>query len=51
MLDALDQLGLHLKWIDNGETLLIQGSEGKFDVPKKPVYLGNAGTASRYVIF
>jgi len=49
MLDALDSLGVHLQWQDDGATLLVKGSKGIFTPPAKPLYLGNAGTASRYL--
>jgi len=47
MLDALELMGVQLEWQDDGETLVVRGAEGKFQAPEKPLYLGNAGTASR----
>eukprot|EP01125_Pyxidicula_operculata_P015299 TRINITY_DN5179_c0_g1_i1.p1 TRINITY_DN5179_c0_g1~~TRINITY_DN5179_c0_g1_i1.p1 ORF type:complete len:1253 (-),score=298.49 TRINITY_DN5179_c0_g1_i1:61-3783(-) len=49
MLDALNKLGVQFQWVDDGQVLVVHGSEGKFQVPFKPFYLGNAGTATRFL--
>jgi pentafunctional AROM polypeptide len=50
MLDALQKLvGITFAWEDNGETLLIHGGGGKLAVPETELYLGNAGTSSRFL--
>eukprot|EP01124_Arcella_intermedia_P009532 TRINITY_DN16220_c0_g1_i2.p1 TRINITY_DN16220_c0_g1~~TRINITY_DN16220_c0_g1_i2.p1 ORF type:complete len:750 (+),score=198.24 TRINITY_DN16220_c0_g1_i2:23-2272(+) len=49
MLDSLNKLGVHYEWKENGSLLEVTGSEGKFTEPTKPLYLGNAGTASRFL--
>ncbi|KAI9203014.1 EPSP synthase-domain-containing protein [Polychytrium aggregatum] len=50
MLDALQKLvGISFIWEDDGETLVIQGGGGRLRVPDNEVYLGNAGTASRFL--
>ncbi|CAO3635723.1 unnamed protein product [Cunninghamella echinulata] len=50
MLAALQLLNAcEFEWEDNGETLVIHGGGGKLSVPNKEVYVGNAGTASRFL--
>ncbi|CCM01245.1 uncharacterized protein FIBRA_03294 [Fibroporia radiculosa] len=52
MMNALVELkGASFSWEDNGETLVVQGGEGSLSVPPngKEVYLGNAGTAARFL--
>ncbi|KAI8899320.1 EPSP synthase-domain-containing protein [Globomyces pollinis-pini] len=50
MLDALQKLvGITFNWEDEGNTLLIVGGEGKLRIPETEIYLGNAGTASRFL--
>ncbi|TPX34464.1 hypothetical protein SmJEL517_g02883 [Synchytrium microbalum] len=50
MLDALQKLvGITYVWEDNGDTLVIQGGGGQLRVPDSEIYLGNAGTASRFL--
>ncbi|KND03822.1 3-phosphoshikimate 1-carboxyvinyltransferase [Spizellomyces punctatus DAOM BR117] len=50
MLDALQKLvGITFSWENNGETLVINGGGGRLKVPSKEIYLGNAGTASRFL--
>lgn len=50
MLNAIQKLGgATASWEDHGEVLLITGNGGKLSAPKKPLYLGNAGTASRFL--
>ncbi|PFH47573.1 hypothetical protein AMATHDRAFT_151764 [Amanita thiersii Skay4041] len=52
MMTALDELkGAKFSWEDNGETLVVQGGEGSLTVPRKgkELYLGNAGTAARFL--
>lgn len=50
MLDALQKLvGIEYQWENNGETLCVTGGGGRLTVPKSEIYLGNAGTASRFL--
>jgi len=49
MLDALQYLGIKYFWEDNGDSLVIEGSNGQLQVPTSEIYLGNAGTASRFL--
>jgi len=50
MLAALKGLGAaEFDWEDNGETLVVKGAGGKLRVPDKELYVGNAGTASRFL--
>ncbi|KAI8089144.1 EPSP synthase-domain-containing protein [Halteromyces radiatus] len=50
MLAALQDLGAaDFEWEDNGETLIVHGGGGKLRVPNKEIYVGNAGTASRFL--
>lgn len=50
MLNAVQNLGgATVSWEDHGEVLLIKGNGGKLVAPKEPLYLGNAGTASRFL--
>ncbi|CAO3683676.1 unnamed protein product [Umbelopsis ramanniana] len=50
MLAALKSLGAaEFDWEDNGETLLVKGAGGQLRVPDKELYVGNAGTASRFL--
>ncbi|KAI8810368.1 EPSP synthase-domain-containing protein [Cladochytrium replicatum] len=50
MLVALQKLvGIEYTWENNGSTLVIQGGAGRLRVPSSEVYLGNAGTASRFL--
>ena len=43
--------GAQFAWEDNGETLVVVGGKGSLQVPpnKKEIYLGNAGTAARFL--
>ncbi|KAJ1658541.1 3-dehydroquinate dehydratase (3-dehydroquinase) [Dispira simplex] len=50
MLNALQQLGgCQYKWEDGGNTLVVTGGGGQFHIPDKELYLGNAGTAARFL--
>ncbi|KAJ3289242.1 3-dehydroquinate dehydratase (3-dehydroquinase) [Borealophlyctis nickersoniae] len=50
MLDALQKLvGITFKWENNGEILVVTGGGGRLRVPSSEIYLGNAGTASRFL--
>ncbi|KAJ1566796.1 3-dehydroquinate dehydratase (3-dehydroquinase), partial [Cladochytrium tenue] len=50
MLDALQKLvGISYSWEDKGETLVVTGGAGKLQVPSSEIYLGNAGTAARFL--
>ncbi|KAI8612473.1 EPSP synthase-domain-containing protein [Chytriomyces sp. MP71] len=50
MLEALQKLvGIKYTWEDNGDTLVVEGGAGKLQVPTSEVYLGNAGTAARFL--
>ncbi|GAA6039123.1 hypothetical protein JCM8097_005337 [Rhodosporidiobolus ruineniae] len=52
MMAALNEMkGAQFGWEDNGETLVVKGNGGKLLPPKdyKELYLGNAGTAARFL--
>jgi pentafunctional AROM polypeptide len=50
MLDSLQKLvGITYSWENDGETLSIVGGAGRLRVPDSELYLGNAGTASRFL--
>ena len=52
MMNALiDLQGAKFTWEDGGETLVVEGGEGTLKTPPqgKEVYLGNAGTAARFL--
>ncbi|KAF9432179.1 3-dehydroquinate dehydratase (3-dehydroquinase) [Entomortierella beljakovae] len=50
MLTALTKLGAAtFEWEDNGDTLVVHGNGGKMRVPDSELYLGNAGTAARFL--
>ncbi|KAJ2663327.1 3-dehydroquinate dehydratase (3-dehydroquinase) [Coemansia sp. RSA 1200] len=46
-LQAMD--GCTFAWEDDGDTLVVGGGGGKLRVPEGELYLGNAGTASRFL--
>lgn len=50
MLAAVAALqGAHILSEDNGDTVVVRGNGGKFVPCEQPLYLGNAGTASRFL--
>lgn len=51
MLNAVQELrGATITWEDNGETVVLEGHGGEtLEACKEPLYLGNAGTASRFL--
>ncbi|KAI0251026.1 EPSP synthase-domain-containing protein [Lactifluus subvellereus] len=52
MMTALHELkGARFEWEDGGETLVVHGGQGALSVPPKgkEIYLGNAGTAARFL--
>ncbi|KAB5585386.1 EPSP synthase-domain-containing protein [Coniochaeta sp. 2T2.1] len=50
MLTAIAKLGgATYSWEDAGEVLVVQGKGGKLSASNAPLYLGNAGTASRFL--
>ncbi|KAL2170036.1 hypothetical protein VTG60DRAFT_5376 [Thermothelomyces hinnuleus] len=50
MLTAIAQLeGATYTWEDAGEVLVVKGKGGKLKASAEPLYLGNAGTASRFL--
>lgn len=50
MLEAVSALkGAQITWEDNGETVVLNGNGGKLITTDEEVYLGNAGTASRFL--
>ncbi|KAJ1930229.1 3-dehydroquinate dehydratase (3-dehydroquinase) [Tieghemiomyces parasiticus] len=50
MLSALEKLGgCSYTWEDAGRTLVVTGGAGLFHVPDVDLYLGNAGTAARFL--
>ncbi|EIW75953.1 Pentafunctional AroM protein [Coniophora puteana RWD-64-598 SS2] len=52
MMNALQELkGASFEWEDAGETLVVHGGGGSLGVPAagKELYLGNAGTAARFL--
>jgi pentafunctional AROM polypeptide len=50
MLDSLSQLGVKYSWEDGLKLLVIQGCAGQLrNTPTRPLFLNNAGTASRFL--
>ncbi|KAI5864175.1 Pentafunctional AroM protein [Durotheca rogersii] len=50
MLSAIARLnGASYSWEDAGEVLVVTGRGGKLEASEEPLYLGNAGTASRFL--
>ncbi|EWC46139.1 pentafunctional AROM polypeptide [Drechslerella stenobrocha 248] len=50
MLTALSQLGgIKYSWEKDGEVLVVQGNGGNLKACPEPLYLGNAGTAARFL--
>ncbi|KAI8320420.1 Pentafunctional AroM protein [Martensiomyces pterosporus] len=50
MLVALQAMGgCTFAWEDDGDTLVVVGGGGKLRVPENELYLGNAGTAARFL--
>ena len=50
MLAALTRLGAAtFSWENNGEVLVVNGNGGKMEASKADLYLGNAGTAARFL--
>ncbi|KAI1636739.1 EPSP synthase-domain-containing protein [Biscogniauxia mediterranea] len=50
MLSAIARLnGATYSWEDAGEVLVVTGKGGKLEASSEPLYLGNAGTASRFL--
>ena len=50
MMKALAELQCAtFEWEDDGEVLVVKGSGGKMYASASPLYLGNAGTASRFL--
>ncbi|KAJ1996187.1 3-dehydroquinate dehydratase (3-dehydroquinase) [Coemansia spiralis] len=50
MLTALQAMGgCTFSWEDDGDTLVVVGGGGKLRVPDSELYLGNAGTAARFL--
>ncbi len=50
MINALRAMGAGpFSWENNGRLLRLTGLGGKFKTPREPVYLGNAGTAARFL--
>ncbi|ODV91843.1 hypothetical protein CANCADRAFT_76748 [Tortispora caseinolytica NRRL Y-17796] len=50
MITALIKLNAaEFSWEDNGKTLVVKGNGGKMNPPNSQIYLGNAGTASRFL--
>ncbi|GBB98839.1 hypothetical protein RclHR1_33390001, partial [Rhizophagus clarus] len=50
MMVALQKLrGAKFEWENDGETLAVTGGGGNLQVPDDELYLGNAGTASRFL--
>ncbi|KAH7912894.1 EPSP synthase-domain-containing protein [Hygrophoropsis aurantiaca] len=51
MIALLELKGASFEWEDGGETLVVNGGEGSLQVPPKgkEIYLGNAGTAARFL--
>ncbi|KAF4458455.1 3-phosphoshikimate 1-carboxyvinyltransferase [Fusarium albosuccineum] len=50
MLSAIHQLGgASYSWQEAGEVLVVEGKGGALQANKEPLYLGNAGTASRFL--
>ncbi|GKZ76015.1 3-dehydroquinate dehydratase (3-dehydroquinase) [Aspergillus niger] len=50
MLNALERLGAcTFSWEEEGEVLVVNGKGGDLQATSHPLYLGNAGTASRFL--
>ncbi|KAL1960863.1 hypothetical protein VTO42DRAFT_5846 [Malbranchea cinnamomea] len=50
MLNALEQLGAAtFSWEDEGDVLVVHGKGGQLHASPEELYLGNAGTASRFL--
>ncbi|KAG0371051.1 3-dehydroquinate dehydratase (3-dehydroquinase) [Gamsiella multidivaricata] len=50
MLTALTKLGAAtFEWENNGDTLVVHGNGGNMHIPDSELYLGNAGTAARFL--
>eukprot|EP00929_Paragymnodinium_shiwhaense_P042531 TRINITY_DN21998_c0_g2_i1.p1 TRINITY_DN21998_c0_g2~~TRINITY_DN21998_c0_g2_i1.p1 ORF type:complete len:1551 (+),score=381.55 TRINITY_DN21998_c0_g2_i1:60-4655(+) len=50
MINALQAMGAGpFVWEENGAVLQMEGLGGRFVTPKEPMYLGNAGTAARFL--
>ncbi|KAF5860448.1 3-dehydroquinate dehydratase (3-dehydroquinase) [Aspergillus alliaceus] len=50
MLNALERLGAAtFSWEEEGEVLVVNGKGGNIQASPSPLYLGNAGTASRFL--
>lgn len=50
MLSAIAQLGgASFAWQEAGEILVVEGKAGRLSASKEPLYIGNAGTASRFL--
>jgi len=50
MITALQAMGAGpFEWSEGGRILLLSGLGGKFKTPVEPMYLGNAGTAARFL--
>jgi pentafunctional AROM polypeptide len=50
MLTALEQLGgITYSWEEDGDVLVVNGNGGKLIACEKELYLGNAGTAARFL--
>lgn len=50
MLEAVSAMkGAEISWEDNGETVVVNGNGGKLVTTDEEIYLGNAGTASRFL--
>ena len=50
MMKALSELQCaSFEWEDDGEVLVVKGNGGKMLASSSPLYLGNAGTASRFL--
>ncbi|KAI2790842.1 Pentafunctional AROM polypeptide [Penicillium oxalicum] len=50
MLNALEKLGAAtFSWEEEGEVLVVNGKGGNITASPSPLYLGNAGTASRFL--
>ncbi|KAJ1917408.1 3-dehydroquinate dehydratase (3-dehydroquinase) [Mycoemilia scoparia] len=50
MLTALQALGAcSVAWEDDGDTLVLSGNGGKIVAPGSELYMGNAGTAARFL--
>ncbi|ODV86635.1 hypothetical protein CANARDRAFT_174709 [[Candida] arabinofermentans NRRL YB-2248] len=50
MLSAVSSLkGAQISWEDNGDTVVVNGNGGQLIACEEEIYLGNAGTASRFL--